>query len=136
MDVSAWITPGAQELAAKMMDQGWSAIRDAIARRIGRSGKGAVAEEAATTVAATSLDAIRAKALTADPGSQQEILLAYCAGYLDALATTRPDLADLAQGLQVEQPDAGQGASGNLSTGRAKNVIQVGRDVTGGMSVK
>ncbi len=119
-----------------MMDQGRNAIRDAIARRIGRSGKDAAAEEAATTAAATSLDAIHAKARAADPGSRHEILLAYCAGYLDTLATTRPDLADLPRGLHLEQPDAGQSAATNLTTGRAKNVIQVGRDVTGGMTVK
>lgn len=128
MDISGWITPGAEQLAAKMMDQGWSAIRDAIARRIAR---GRAAEAAK---AASSLDSIRDKALSADPRDRTEILLAYCAGYLDALAAVRPDLADLTQGLQPEGATTAPDSPTNLNTGRVGKLAQVGRDVTGGIT--
>lgn len=100
MDLSTVLMPGAQNLATAMLTDAWVAMRGAIARRWGRG------DASAEQHMETQLDAVRTDGLaligmpaTADSpgeaaGAQQQVLAAYCAGYLRGLLEQRSDLVE------------------------------------------
>lgn len=137
MDISTVLMPGAQNLAASMLTDAWVAMRGAIARKWGRG------DVSAEEHMEAQLDAVRTDGLAisgtpadgASPGRstevQQQVLAAYCAGYLRGLLEQR---SDLVEALALPAVPGGQSVAGGASIQSRTSQVVHG-DVNAAISV-
>jgi hypothetical protein len=128
MDLSGLVVPGTQQLLAAMMGDAWSAVRDVIARRVGRGS--ATEQERAVAV----LEESRARVLAAHAGGRDDLTLMYCAGYLEGLRAGRPDLADLRDIFPAARSAQDRESVGNYNSGTVGKLLQVDGDIHGGVT--
>ena len=126
MDYSTILQQSAQSLATSMAGDAWKAARDFLARRFGRG------DHAETERIGRQLEESRgqALALAGDDTTNQVLLAAYWAGYLDGMLTSRPDMVDAVR----ELPGRSEVNMSFDVSGTAHNVIQA-RDVSGGITM-
>ncbi len=146
MDLSTVLMPGAQNLAASMLTDAWVAMRGAIARKWGRG------DASAEQRMEAQLDAVRTDGLAliglpagADSSgrsaeTQQQVLAAYCAGYLRGLLEQRSDLVEALAlpaalgGRPVEDGSSVQSRISQVVHGDVHAVISVDR-LEGGINL-
>ena len=129
MDLSAIISPAAQQLATAMVGDAWGVARDAIARRMGRG------NQAETAKVAADLDTSRSRALAALTAGNQEMPVLYCIGYLDGLLAGRPELADMVESLPSVLRTAAHTEIRNYNSGTVGKLLQVEGDIHGGVTM-
>lgn len=129
MDLSAIVSPAAQQLATAMVGDAWALARDAIARRMGRG------NQAETEKAAVDLDTSRSRVLAALTAGNKEMPVLYCVGYLDGLLAGRPELADMVESLPSVLRAATRTEIHNYNSGTVDKLLQVEGDIHGGVTM-
>jgi len=117
------LTTGVQNLVNSILTDGWTQIRDRLARRRGKGD-----EDEPDAELAVRLDAARSQALAiSGQGTEQRILQAYWMGYLTALQAERPAIESSLRDLAASPP-----AVSNSNSGTVDNLVQAA-NVKGGI---
>ena len=123
MDLTPMLTTGVQNLVNSILTDGWTQIRDRLARRRGKGD-----EDEPDAELAVRLDAARSQALAiSGQGTEQRILQAYWMGYLTALQAERPAIESSLRDLAASPP-----AVSNSNSGTVDNLVQAA-NVKGGI---